>query len=152
LKGKTYKGSPWGEGEFTGREHNEFMKGGMFLVSTTQYGGNFKDSSQIGFFGVDPKTGQYTFAMFNSLGVTVRVVGKLRDEASASLTGNSIAWGEPPGGSVAFGPGKDLNVDWGGDVIRYNTEIISNNEYRFSLERGGVRTYDGVATRVNAVN
>jgi hypothetical protein len=45
-----------------------------------------------------------------------------------------------------------IDVDWAGDVIRYDTEIISNSEYRFSLERGGVRPYDGVATRVNAGN
>ena len=152
LTGRTFKGSPWGEGRFTGREHNEFMKGGMFLVTKTQYSEQFNNSSQIGFYGVDPKSGQYTFSLFNSLGVTLRVTGKLKNEASAKLAGNAITWGINPGDLVANGPGKELNVDFGGDVMQYTTEIISRNEYRFSFSRGGVKTYEGVAKRVNAVN
>jgi hypothetical protein len=165
LTGKTYKGSPWGEGEFTGREHNEFMKGGMFLVSKTQYSEQFNNSSQIGFFGVDPRNGHFTFAFYNSLGVIVQVNGILKEEdgtksvSVSSLVGRTIRWEmpHPPhhphgGGGVGFGPGKDGNLDFGGDVMRYTTEIISNDEYRFSLSRGGETTYDGVAKRVNSVN
>jgi hypothetical protein len=164
LKGKTHKGSPWGEGEFTGREHNEFMKGGMFLVSKTEYSEQFNNSSQIGFFGVDPQNGHFTFAFYNSLGVIVRVNGVTEEEKKegrplpvSQLVGRTIIWEMPhpphhPHGSVAFGPGKDGNLDFGGDVMQYTTQIISNDEYKFSLSRGGVTTYEGIATRVNAVN
>lgn len=152
LTGRTLKGSPWGEGKFTGREHNEFMKGGMFLVTKTQYSEQFNNSSQIGFYGVDPKTGEYTFSLFNSLGVTLKVTGRLRDATNAKLAGNAIIWGLRPGDMVASGGDKELNVDFGGDVMQYTTEIISRNEYRFSFSRGGVVTYEGTAKRVNAVN
>jgi len=157
ITGKTYQGSPWGEGKFTAREHNEFMNGGMFLVSKTQYSEQFDNSSQIGFFGVDPKTGQYTFSMYNSLGIVVRVVGKLRDQSTDRLIGNAIYWGSPPastsGGVVPdLMTEKEVNVAFGGGTMTYTTEFVSPNEYRFSMDRGGVRSYEGVARRVTSVN
>lgn len=147
ITGRTYEGSLYGAGKFTAREHNEFMKGGMFLVSRTQYSGLFKDSNQIGFFGVDPKTNEYTYAMYNSLGVIVQVTGQLRNKERTALVNNAITWTN----DVAFGPGKDVNVDVTGGRMVYTIEVVSRNEYRFNLERGGVRTMEGVARRVNAV-
>lgn len=150
ITGKTYAGSPWGEGEFTAREHNELMKGGMFLVSKTQYSEQFDNSSQIAFFGVDPKSELYTFSMYNNLGVVVRVAGTLRQESNPKLIGNAIVWG---GHKFEADPNlaKWTNVEWGGDVMQYTTEVISRDEYRFKMERGKLTTYDGVAKRVNAV-
>jgi hypothetical protein len=143
IKGHTFKGCPYGEGTFTAREHNEFMKGGMFLVSKTQYSSLFKDSNQIAFFGVDPTTKQYTYAMYNNTGIIVQASGEMRDKANAKLVGNAIKWTE-----------KKVNVDMHGaqPTMVYTTEVISPREYRFSLEAGGVRWYEGTATKVESVN
>jgi len=157
ITGKTYPTSPWGEGSFTAREHNEFMNGGLFLVSKTQYSEQFNNSTQIGFFGVDPTSGQYTFHMYNSTGVTVKVVGTMRDANTSRLLGNAIYWGAPPSVTPSsVTPNvmvdKEVNVAFGGGAMTYTTEFISPNEYRFSMERGGVRSYEGVARRVTSVN
>jgi len=159
ITGKTYPTSPWGAGTFTAREHNEFMKGGLFLVSKTQYSEQFNNSSQIGLFGVDPASGQYTFSLFNSTGVTVRVLGNLRDKSTSKLIGNAIYWGAPPAGpGVAPTAGSETDKETNvaelaaGGAMTYTTEFISADEYRFSMDRGGVRSYEGVARRVTSVS
>jgi len=143
ITGHTFKGCPYGEGKFTAREHNELMKGGLFLVSRTQYSSLFKNSNQIAFFGVDPATKQYTYALYSNLGVIVQATGELQNKEKAALVGNAIKWTE-----------KKVNVDMHGaqPTMVYTTEVVSPNQYKFSLEAGGVRWYEGIATRVNAVN
>ena len=143
ITGQTHKGCPYGEGTFTAREHNEFMNGGQFLVSRTQYSELFKNSDQIAFFGVDPMTKEYTYAMYSNLGIIVQATGALRNKTNASLMGNAIAWTE-----------KKVNVDMHGSqpTMVYTTEVISPNEYRFSLTAGGIGWYDGVAKRTEVVN
>jgi hypothetical protein len=141
ITGQTYKGSPYGEGKFTAREHNEFMKGGLFLVSRAQYSELFKNSEQIAFFGVEPKTEDITYALYSNLGITVHASGTLRDKDKPDLIGNAIVLSD-----------KKVNVQTLPEhKMVYTIEVISKNEYRFKLERDGVRTYDGVAKRVNAV-
>jgi uncharacterized protein DUF1579 len=143
ITGHTNKGCPYGEGKFTAREHNELMKGGKFLVSRTQYSSLFKNSNQIAFFGVDPATQQYTYAMYSNLGVIVQATGEVRDKAKASLVGNAIEWTE-----------KKVNVDMHGaqPTMVYTTEVISPNEYRFSLKAGGTIWYEGLAKREQVIN
>src|SRR5437016_1160337 len=65
IKGRTYKDCPYGEGTFTAKEHNELMRGGLFLVSRTQHSALFKNSNQIAFFGVDPTTKRFTYSMYS---------------------------------------------------------------------------------------
>lgn len=143
ITGRTHKGCPYGEGTFTAREHNEFMKGGMFLVSRTQYSALFKNSNQIAFFGVDPNTKEYTYTMYSNTGIIVQATGALRNRDNASLLRNAISWTE-----------KHVNVDMHGaqPTMVYTTEVISPNEYRFNLTAGGTVWYEGIAKRMNAVN
>jgi hypothetical protein len=143
ITGRTYKDCPYGEGRFTAREHNEFMKGGLFLVSRTQYSSLFKNSNQIAFFGVDPATKQFTYTMYSNLGVIVDATGSLKNKDRASLIGNAIEWTE-----------KKVNVDMHGaqPTMVYTTQVISRNEYRFNLTAGGGTWYEGIAKKVNAVN
>jgi hypothetical protein len=141
ITGHTYKGSPYGEGSFTAREHNEFMKGGMFLVSRAQYSELFLNSNQIAFFGVDPKTKEYTYALYSNLGIVVQASGDLRYKGKPSLIGNAIVLSD-----------KKVNVETLPEhKLVYTIEVISPSEYRFKLERDGVCTYDGSAKRVNAL-
>jgi hypothetical protein len=143
ITGQTFKGCPYGEGKFTAREHNEFMKGGLVLVSRTQYSSLFKNSNQIAFFSVDPTSKQYTYALYSNLGVTIQATGEMANKEKASLVGNAIKWTE-----------KKVNVDMHGaqPSMVYTTEVISPNEYRFNLEAGGIRWYSGIAKKLNAVN
>ncbi len=143
ITGQTHKGCPYGEGKFTAREHNELMNGGQFLVSKTQYSSLFKNSNQVAFYGVDPMTKQYTYAMYSNLGIIVNATGALRDSKRASLVGNAIAWTE-----------KKVNVDMHGNqpTMVYTTEVISPNKYRFSLSAGGGVWYDGEAVKVEVSN
>ena len=143
IKGRTYKDCPYGEGRFTAREHNEMMKGGLVLVSRTQYSELFKNSNQIAFFGVDPVSNQYTYALHSNLGVVVQAVGAVRDSEKRSLVGNAIEWTQ-----------NAVNVNLHGDqpAVVYTTEVVSPNEYRFKLTSGGGTWYEGVAKRVTVSN
>jgi hypothetical protein len=143
IKGHTFKGCPYGEGEFTGKEHNEMMKGGLFLVSRTQYSELFKNSNQIAFFGVDPQTEQYTYALYSNLGVSIQAAGATKSPEKKTLMGNAIEWTQ-----------KKVNVDMHGDqpTMVYTTEMISPNKYTFKLMAGGGTWYIGEANRVDAVN
>lgn len=142
ITGRTYRGCPYGEGTFTAREHNEFMEGGQFLVSRTQYSELFRNSNQIAFFGVDPQTGAYTYSMYSNLGISVQASGATRVRAGASLVGNPIRWRQ-----------TSVNVNMHGTqpAMVYTTEVISPNEYRFSFSSGGILWYDGVARREEQV-
>jgi hypothetical protein len=142
IKGRTHKGCPYGEGTFTAREHNELMKGGLFLVSRTQYSSLFKNSNQIAFFGVDPVTKEYTYAMYSNTGIIVQATGSLKNKDNASLLSNAISWTE-----------KKVNVDMHGNqpTMVYTTEVINPRQYRFSLSAGGGVWYDGVANKMDRV-
>jgi hypothetical protein len=143
ISGRTHKGCPYGEGTFTAKEHNELMKGGLFLVSRTQYSSLFKNSNQIAFFGVDPKTKQYTYTMCSNLGISVQSTGELQNKEKASLVGNAIRWTQ-----------NKVNVDIhdAHPEMVYTTEVISPNEYKFNLVVGGTNWYEGVAKRDEVVN
>jgi hypothetical protein len=143
ISGRTNKNCPYGEGTFTAIEHCEWMRGGQFLVCRTQYSEKFKNSSQISFFGVDPKTKEFTYSLYSNLGVIVNASGGLRDKNKRALVENAIEWTE-----------KTVNVNVHGldqKTMKYTTEVVSPDEYRFSLVAGGDGWYDGVAKRVGQV-
>ncbi|MDP9105707.1 MAG: DUF1579 domain-containing protein [Candidatus Eremiobacteraeota bacterium] len=140
ITGQTHKGCPYGEGKFTAREHSELMKGGMFLVSRTQYSSLFKNSNQIAVVGVDSATKQYTYAMYSNTGVTVQATGAVRNTDKASLVGNAIQWTSKTNADMAAG-----------QEMVYTTEMLSPNRYKFRLVVGGGAWYDGIANRVNPV-
>lgn len=143
IKGRTFRGCPYGEGTFTAREHNELMRGGLFLVSRTQYSSLFKNSNQIAFFGVDPGTKEFTYALYSNLGVTVQATGQLRDANKRTLIDNGIEWTQ-----------KSINAEMHGQqtAVKYTTDMVSPDEYRFKLEAGGIAWYEGVARKVTTTN
>jgi len=145
ITGQTHKGCPYGEGKFTGTEHNELMNGGMFLVSRTKYSALFKNSSQVAIFGVDPNTHEYTYALYNSLGVAVQATGGVRNREKSELIGNAIDWNEK---AVNVNMHADASMQADAPAVIYSTEFVSPNEYKFSLKSGPDIWYDGVATRV----
>jgi len=144
ITGQTYKGGPYGVGKFTAREHNEFMKGGQFLMSKTQYSSLFKNSSQVAFYGYDQEKQKYNYSLFSSTGVIVRATGELRDKAKTTLVGNALEWSDKEVEDVAMTNGKP--------TLAYETEVVSPNEYKFRLYADGVLWYDGDAVRENAVS
>lgn len=143
IKGHTTQYCPDGEGAFTAREHNELMRGGLFLVSRTQYSERFHGSNQIAFFGVDPKTKKFSYALYSNRGVIVTASGALADPSKKTLVGNAIEWTD-----------KKVNVEMGGDQssMKYVTEVVSLDEYRFRLEMMGQIWYEGVASRVAPIS
>lgn len=140
ITGNTYKGSPYGEGKFTGKNHVELMNGGLFLVAYTQYDEHFKNTSTISFLGVDPKTKEYTFSLYSNLGIELHTVGKPKDNTKKTFVKNPIEWID-----------IKVNTELPGAVAPpsvYTTEVISADEIRFSMTRGKTVTYDGVSKRV----
>ena len=140
ISGETTRDCPYGAGKFTAKEHNELMPGGQFLISRTTYSSLFKNSTQIAIIGVDPRTGAYTYSMFNNLGVSVQAKGVPRDSRRADLLRNEIAWQQ-----------MDNNMKMGSGAVVYTTELVSPSQYRFKLVSGGGLWYHGIANRGDPV-
>jgi len=123
ISGQTYKGSPYGEGKFTAKEHNEWMPGQLVVISRTQYSSLFENSSQVAFYGVDPQTPQHTYYMQSNLGVTVQSAGAVNNRSLRSLVNNPITWTEKKVNTTTLGE-RDCLPNRGGVSQRIQIQAL----------------------------
>jgi hypothetical protein len=63
------KPGPFGPGgKFTGMDHNDWMDGGFFLVSHSDFKSAMGNGTGLAVFGYDPEKKVYTYHAFNSMG------------------------------------------------------------------------------------
>jgi hypothetical protein len=89
------KPSPWGPGgKFTGTDHNNWMEGGFFLVTNSEYKVPMGDGKALSVFGYDPEKKVYTYTAFNSMGEAERAEGTVEGDTwtwnSSSRMGGKV--------------------------------------------------------------
>lgn len=79
------KPGPMGPGgKMTMTEHNEWMDGGFFVVSHSEFKGVMGNGSSIIFFGYDPEGKTYTYDEFDSAGTA--------GHSKGTLAGDTWTW------------------------------------------------------------
>jgi len=114
LEGETKPG-PFGPGgKFTGTDHNDWMEGGFFLVSHSDFKTPMGDGTGLSVFGYKPEERVYTYNAFNSMGEAERAEGKVE--------GDTWTW--------------TSNENMAGKVMRgrFTVKEISPSAYNFKFE------------------
>jgi hypothetical protein len=79
------KPGPMGSGgKFTGTNHVEWMDGGFFLVTHSEFNGAVGKGTETAYMGYDSNDKTYTYDSFNSLGGT--------DHAKGTVNGDTWTW------------------------------------------------------------
>lgn len=79
------KPGPMGSGgKFTGTNHVQWMDGGFFLVTHSEFNGAMGKGSETAYMGYDVDDKMYTYDSFNTLGEA--------DHARGSLDGDTWTW------------------------------------------------------------
>lgn len=80
LEGETKPG-PFGPGgKFTGIDHNDWMEGGFFLVSHSDFKSPMGDGTGLAVFGYNLEEKAYTYNAFNSMGEAEHAEGKVEGD------------------------------------------------------------------------
>ena len=79
------KPGPMGSGgKFTGTNHVQWMDGGFFLVTHSEFNGAMGKGTETAYMGYDSSDKTYTYDSFNSLGEA--------DHAKGSVNGDTWTW------------------------------------------------------------
>jgi len=114
MEGET-KASPYGPGgKVTLTEHDEWMPGGFFLVTHSDYKGPLGESKGLAIMGYKTDDKVYTYHEFDSTGETVSATG--------TVQGDTWTWNseDKMGGKVMKG--------------RYTVNVLSPTSYNFKYE------------------
>lgn len=123
------KPGPFGPGgKISGTDHNEWMKGGFFLLSHSTNISAMGSETSLGIFGYDNDKKVYTFDEFNSSGESVHATG--------TVDGDTWTW-----------TSEDKNGKG-----RFSVKVLSPTSYsfKFELEPGGgnwITIVEGKATK-----
>src|SRR5262249_49570070 len=81
LEGDAKPGPMGPGGKFSGMEHNEWMKGGFFLVSHSDFkGAGMPDAKGLSVMGYDSAKKVYTYQEFNSMGENFSSEGRVEGD------------------------------------------------------------------------
>jgi hypothetical protein len=145
ITGSTTKDCPYGAAKFTATEHSELMSGGLYLVSKTQYRGQFHNSSQIAVFGVDPSTKKYTYDLYNSMGTRLQATGALQMASEARARSGKVGKGD----TFTWDSGAKMAAKGQPVATQYVVEVVSPTRYNFKVVGGGIVWMTGVADKVS---
>jgi hypothetical protein len=84
VEGEIKPGPMGSGGKFTGTNHVEWMDGGFFLVTRSEFNGAFGKGTETAYMGYDSNDKMYTYDSFNSLGET--------DHAKGTVNGDTWTW------------------------------------------------------------
>lgn len=124
---------PWDPaGKMTMTEHNEWMDGGFFLISHSEFKTAMGNGSAVSFMGYNPEEKVYTYDEFNSMGEATH--------SKRTLEGDTWSWtsDEKMGGQVIKG--------------RFSMKVLSPASYSFKFEMSSdgatwTTVMDGKATK-----
>jgi uncharacterized protein DUF1579 len=114
LDGETKPG-PFGPGgRFSGTDHNDWMEGGFFLVSRSDFKTPMGDGTGLAVFGYNLEQKTYTYNSFNSMGEAEHAEGKVE--------GDTWTW--------------TSNENMGGKMMRgrFTVKEVSPSSYTFKFE------------------
>ena len=84
AEGELMQGLMGPGGKFTGTNHVQWMDGGFFLVTNSEYNGSMGTGVETSYMGYDGKDKTYTYDSFNSLGEA--------DHAKGNVDGDTWTW------------------------------------------------------------
>lgn len=109
------KPGPMGPGgKFTGTNHVEWMDGGFFLVTRSEFDGAMGKGAETAYMGYDVDDRTYTYDSFNTLGEA--------DHARGSLDGDTWTWRSETRMAAETTKG------------RLTIKVLSPTTYRFRFE------------------
>jgi len=141
LRGTTTPDCPYGAGKFTATEHNELMKGGLYLVAQTKYRGQFHDSHQVAIFGFDQATKSYSYDLYSSMGTHVKATGSFAGHGARAEVAKGDTWTWESATKMRV-KGQEL-------ASQYVIEAVSPSRYNFKVIGGGGVWMTGVADKVS---
>ncbi len=102
------KPSPFGPGgKITSKDHNEWMPGGFFLVSHSEFKGSMGEGTELSVMGYNSDEKLYTYHPFNSMGEAEASNGTVTPERSRGDQGELHPQGEAgPRSCVSQGMGR----------------------------------------------
>jgi len=75
---------PMGSGKFTGTNRVQWMEGGFFLVTQSEFNGAMGKGTETAYMGYDSNDKMYTYDSFNTLGEA--------DHAKGNVDGDTWTW------------------------------------------------------------
>jgi Protein of unknown function (DUF1579) len=84
AEGKVTPGPMGSGGKFTGTNHVQWMDGGFFLVTRSEFNGAMGKGTETSYMGYDSDDQMYTYDSFNSLGEA--------DHAKGNVEGDTWTW------------------------------------------------------------
>lgn len=99
-------------GKFSAMDHDEWMKGGFFVVAHSDFKSVMGDGTELSVMGYDPTEKVYTYAAYNSAGQ--------RETAKGTVDGDTWTW--------------NSNETMGGMHSRYIIKVLSPSSYSFKFE------------------
>jgi Protein of unknown function (DUF1579) len=114
LDGDTKPGPMGPGGKMTMTERNQWMEGGFFVVSHSDFKSSMGNGTAISFLGYDPEEKVYTYDEFNSMGEA--------EHSKGTLEGDTWTWSgdEKVSGQVIKG--------------RFTMKVLSPTSYSFKFE------------------
>jgi hypothetical protein len=112
TEGDMKPGPGYPGGKFTAVDHDEWMKGGFFVVAHSDFKASAGDGTELSVMGYDAAEKVYTYTAFNSAGQ--------RETAKGRLEGDTWTW--------------NSNETIGGMHSRYSMKILSPTSYTFKFE------------------
>lgn len=109
------KPSPFGPGgKITSKDHNEWMPGGFFLVSHSEFKGSMGEGTELSVMGYNSDEKVYTYHAFNSMGEA--------EASNGTVDGDTWTWtsNEKMGGKPMKG--------------RFTIKELSSTSYTFRFE------------------
>ena len=84
AEGDIKPGPPGAGGKFTGTNHVQWMDGGFFLVTHSEFNGAIGKGAETSYMGYDSNDKMYTYDSFNTLGEA--------DHAKGNVDGDTWTW------------------------------------------------------------
>jgi hypothetical protein len=114
LEGDSKPGPMGPGGKVTMTEHNEWMDGGFFLVSHSEFKSAMGNGTVVSVLGYDPDAKVYTYDEYNSMGVA--------EHSKGTLNGDTWTWtsDEKMAGQPVHG--------------RFTMKVLSPSSYTFKFE------------------
>ncbi len=109
------KPGPMGPGgKFSGTDHIQWMEGGFFLVTHSEFKGVMGSGTETSYMGYDTNDKVYTYDSFNSMGES--------DHSKGNVDGDTWTWAnqEKMGGQTMHG--------------RFTVKVLSPTSYNFKFE------------------
>jgi hypothetical protein len=114
VEGEIKPGLMGSGGKFTGTNRVQWMDGGFFLVTRSEFNGAMGNGSETSYMGYDSNEKMYTYDSFNSMGEA--------DHAKGTLTGDTWTWNS----KTTMGPQAVKG--------RLTIKMLSATAYNFKFE------------------